>query len=392
MNGLFTILRHSLYLSFIFTSNISAERVLPSPSGPYAVTYNTLQLNDDSRVDPLDPNHGQRRLMISSFFPVPSSACEETCTIPYMSHNTAAYVDVFFDRLGTQMPSGQLEKIQLQVCCKTTRQESNDVGTVPLVFLLNGFSNSRLVHSALAQQLASAGFAVITMDHTFESAVVEFPDGSLVPYLNDSSWNPAIPGALDPLQDIRLDDVRFVLSQLGSKEVVAKLIPGAPCGFNTERAAALGHSFGGSTSIKLIMDDSRFVGGLNLDGSQWGNLTDTERPGVLFGTTGVTPFPHNSTSDPTWAETLQHLKGWKAEIGLNNISHFGFTDISYLNGTGVLELPQGLPDVLLGPLNGRRSFQIVSTYATAFLDFVLRGKSTSLFDGPSEEFPEIVVL
>ncbi|KAJ4295204.1 hypothetical protein N0V90_007214 [Kalmusia sp. IMI 367209] len=394
MQSLFTtVLRSGLLISSIFTSVISAETVLPLPSGPYAVTYTTLNLTDESRVDPLEPSFGKRQLMFSFFYPVEQSTCEQTCTIPYIPPKTAPYIDEWLVSLGIKdIPSGDLGRIQMQVCCKTNGKENTDVSKVPLVFVLQGFTGTRFLHGALAQALASNGFAVVTLDHTFESAAVEFPDGTIAHSHNNTSWDPTIPGRLDPLQVIRVEDVSFVLSQLGSKEVAAKLVPGASCGFNNESAAALGHSFGGSTSIAMLMNDTRFVGGLNLDGAQFGEITDTQQAGVLFGTTGVTPYPHNSTVDPTWAETLQHLKGWKAEIGLKNISHFGFTDMAYLYKSGGLGISREYADTLIGPLDGGRSSSIVRAYATAFLNFVLRGKNTTLFDEPSEEFPEIVVL
>lgn len=391
MGDLFTTLFPSmLFIPFIFTSAVSAGIVLPIPSGPYAVTHNSIKLTDEFRVDPLDPNYGKRQLMISSFYPVQPSACEQTCTIPYMSHNVATYAGTFFAPAG--IPPGELEKTQFQVCCKTTGQENRDVSKVPLVLLFHGLSSTRLLHNALAQALASAGFVVVTMDHTFESVAVEFPDGSVVASLYNSTWDPTIPGRLDPIQDIRVDDVRFVLSQLASKDVAAQLVPGASSGFNTERVASLGQSFGGSTAIHLLMKDSRFVGGLDLDGGVFGEITDMQQPAVIVGATGVTPYPHNSSNVPSWAETLQHLKGWKAEIGLKNITHFGFTDVSFLCKTGALTLSQEAADAMIGTLDGGRSFQIISTYVTAFLDFVLKGKNTTLFDGPSKEFPEIVVL
>ncbi|KAF2867276.1 PAF acetylhydrolase family protein [Massariosphaeria phaeospora] len=377
-------------ISSLFTLAISANVILPSPSGPYAVTQNTLKLTDESRVDSLDPKHGKRQIMVSSFYPVKSSACEKPCEIPYMSPNAAPIVEAFLGPFGIQ--GGALGKIRMQGCCKATCQESNGNGEIPLVFLLHGFGGTRLLHNALAQELASMGFAIITMDHTFESVLVEFPDGTVIRPLNDSSLDTTIPGRLESLQDIRVDDARFVMSQLGSKDVVAKLVPDSRCTFNAERAAVIGHSVGGSTSMKLLMKDLRFVGGLNLDGEQFGEITDMQQPAVLFGTTGVTPVPHNSTSDPSWAKTLDHLKGWKREIGLNNISHTGFTDISFLVGTGALDIPKEAADQFIGILDGKRSFEIFSTYVAAFLDFVLRGGKTALFDGPSEKFPEIVVL
>ncbi|KAL1607838.1 hypothetical protein SLS60_002776 [Paraconiothyrium brasiliense] len=379
------LLQSSLLVASVLPSVVSTEHVLPSPSGSYAVLYNTFNVTDESRVDPLDPKNGTRKLMLSSFYPVQRSTCEQTCTVPYVSQNVEPFIDQIGGGIG--IPSGALDQIALQVCCKTSGEENRNASSVPLVFLLHGFAGTRLLHNALAEELASAGFAVVTMDHTFESIAVEFPDDSVVPGLNDPSWDPTIPGRLEPLQDIRVDDVRFVLSQLRSREVATRVVPGALCGFNTEHVAVLGHSFGGSTSIKLLMTDPRFVGGLNLDGMQFGNITDVQQPAVLFASMG-----HNSTNDPTWAETLQHLKGWKAEIGLNNITHFGFTDVSYLNGTGALPLPKEVADGLIGTLNGKRSFEIMVTYVTEFLDFVLKGRNTTLFDGPGQKFPEVVVL
>ncbi|KAK7177857.1 PAF acetylhydrolase [Paraphaeosphaeria sporulosa] len=382
------LLHSGLFLSSILPVVVSAQKALPLPSGPYAVLYNTFDLTDESRVDPLDPNNGTRKVMFSSFYPVERSACEQTCTVPYLTQNVTPYVDQFGAALG--VPSGELGKIELQVCCKTNGEENRVASSVPLVFLLHGFGGTRLIHSALAEEIASAGFAVITMDHTFESLAVEFSDGTVVPGLNDPSWDPSISGRLEPLQDIRVDDVLFALSQFKSKNVAAKVIPGASCGFDTERVAVFGHSFGGSTSIKLIMADSRFAGGMNLDGTQYGNVSDTQTPAVLVGS--MTPYPHNSTSDATWAQTLKHLNGWKAEIGVNNITHFGFTDVAYLNATGLLGLSKEVADSLVGLLNGKRNLEIVSTYVKEFLDFVLRGGKTTLFDGPSQKFPEIEVL
>ncbi|KAK7193419.1 PAF acetylhydrolase [Paraphaeosphaeria sporulosa] len=385
-----TLLRSSSLFLSILSLAISAERLLPLPSGPYSVLYNAFDIADASRIDPLDPDNGTRRLMFSSFYPVERSACSQTCTIPYISPNAAPYIFAMGTELG--ISSDELGQIAFQVCCTTAREASRTVSDVPLVFLLHGLGGTRLLHSALAQELASEGFAVLTMDHTFESIAVEFPDGSVVPGLNASDPTITDPERLDPLHQIRIDDVRFAVSRLASKEVAAKVAPDASCGFNTSRVVALGHSFGGSASIQLLMLDSRFVGGLNLDGNQHGNISDAQQPAVLVGAAGATAYPHNSTTDPSWAETLRHLKGWKAEIGVTDMAHMGFTDLAYLSGIGALTLEKEVADPLVGSLDGRRSFEIVSTYVKEFLGFVLDGKNTTLFDMPSPEFPEVVVV
>jgi hypothetical protein len=224
------------------------------------------------------------------------------------------------------------------------------------------------------------------MDHTFESLVVEYPDGSVIPGLNASYWDPSIPGRLESLLDARVEDGRFVLSQLGRKDVVQKLAPGSERGFNTNRVAFYGHSFGGATAISALMKDTRFAGAINLDGTQHGTQTDVKKPALLFGR--AEPSPHNRTNDASWEGVWKHLKGWRRELGLKDIEHSTFGDYPLL--LKLIKLPTPV-EPIIGSLDGERSFEIVTTYVEAFMDYVLKGRKSELFDGPSEKFPEIVV-
>ncbi|EOA82629.1 uncharacterized protein SETTUDRAFT_165100 [Exserohilum turcica Et28A] len=274
----------------------------------------------------------------------------------------------------------------MQVCCKPSRRVVKDVGKFPLVLFSPGLGGSRLLYNVLAESLASAGYAVATMDHTFEALVVEYPDGSFTPGLNASYWDPSIPGRLESLLGVRVEDGRFVLSQLGRKDVVRKLAPGSACGFNTSRVAFYGHSFGGATAISALMNDTRFTGAINMDGTQYGNQTDVKKPALLFGR--AKPSPHNRTNDASWEGVWRHLKGWRRELGLEDSEHLTFGDVPLL--LKLIRLPIPVKPII-GSLDGERSFEIITTYIEAFMDYVLKGKKSELFDGPSEKFPEIVV-
>jgi hypothetical protein len=64
----------------------------------------------------------------------------------------------------------------------------------------------------LAQEVASQGFTVITLDHPFDTDIVEFPDG-FIAYggnVNFSDIN-SVYHALN----IRMNDISFVLNTLG---------------------------------------------------------------------------------------------------------------------------------------------------------------------------------
>ncbi|KAL6152438.1 hypothetical protein ACJQWK_04480 [Exserohilum turcicum] len=381
---LVSLLYYFVFIHVNYASLAAGQLVFPVPSGQYAVAHSTLKLTDDSRVDPYDPNHGKRNVMISLFYPIPRYACEQTCPIPYMPTITATYVDAFAAQYG--VPNGTFGSIRMQVCCKPSRRVVKDVGKFPLVLFSPGLGGSRLLYNVLAESLASAGYAVATMDHTFEALVVEYPDGSFTPGLNASYWDPSIPGRLESLLGVRVEDGRFVLSQLGRKDVVRKLAPGSACGFNTSRVAFYGHSFGGATAISALMNDTRFTGAINMDGTQYGNQTDVKKPALLFGR--AKPSPHNRTNDASWEGVWRHLKGWRRELGLEDSEHLTFGDVPLL--LKLIRLPIPVKPII-GSLDGERSFEIITTYIEAFMDYVLKGKKSELFDGPSEKFPEIVV-
>jgi len=263
----------------------------------------------------------------------------------------------------------------------------------PVVLFSPGLGSSRLLYSALAQAVASAGYAVATIDHVYESPVVEFPDGTIVPGLNSSLLDPTIPGVLDSLLSIRIADARFVLTQLGRKDVIQKLVPGATCGFNIKKGSAgfYGHSFGGATAIATLVQDGRFAGAANLDGSQYGNLTDTRKPALYFGR--AEPSPHNRTNDETWAAAWSHLKGWKREVALKQTEHISFGDVGLLvklaKAAG-LPIPDEITSVI-GTLDGARSFQIMRTVVQDFFDFTFRGVKSKLLNGEDKGYPEVVV-
>ncbi|KAF2867094.1 Alpha/Beta hydrolase protein, partial [Massariosphaeria phaeospora] len=345
----------------LFTSSVLGKLVLPPPSGSYAVLHSSLKLTDHDRTDPYDPNHGKRNTMISLYYPIPHASCPRTCVTPYMPPTTASFVDAYASQFGA--PNGTFGSIQMQVCCNTTSpaSASTNVAQYPLVLFSPGLGATRLLYSALAQRLASEGYAVATMDHPFETMVVEYPDGSFTPGLNESYWlDPSAPDRLEHLLDVRVQDSQFVLSQLGRKAVAQALVPGATCGFNVHRAAFFGHSFGGATAVAAAMRDARIAGAFNMDGNQHGRLTDTAKPVVLFGR--AAPDAHNRTTEATWRDAWAHLKGWKRELGLKDSGHNSFGDIPLLIKLGGVAIPAQAQLVLIGGADGGRTFEVVARY------------------------------
>lgn len=288
-----------------------------------------------------------------------------------MPSATASFYDDEYSVYG--IPNGSFESFQLQVCLT-----SSNVVEFPILIFSPGLGDSRLIYNSLVQSIAGTGYIVVSVDHPYDADIVEYPDGSFV-LGADIETTAQIELALAT----RVQDVSFVLDQLSSSSLLKKLIP---C-LNIHKVGIFGHSLGGATSIASMVNDSRIIGGINLDGTFFGPSIQegTKRPFLLVGHEGK-----NQSTDASWAAQWQSLKGWKLELEINGTAHASFSDFPTL--VDVLGFAESLPPAtqdILGSIGGSRIAQIKETYVSAFFDFVLKGEMPRILLEESKEFPEV---
>ncbi|KAJ5119488.1 hypothetical protein N7448_010157 [Penicillium atrosanguineum] len=332
--------------------------VVPAPTGPYDVFYNTAKMIDNTRLDPFDPKHGKH----------------------YLPAATAQYYSNLYSTYG--LPNGSFQSIYLQTCPEPPKEHHNQF---PVVVFSPALGTTRLFYSAIAQSVASAGYIVVSVDHPFDTEFLEFPDGTIVTAANISDEQ--IP--LDV--DTRARDIMFVLNQLSTKTGAAALLPGGrPGGLDTRRVAMYGHSLGGAATAAAMHLDRRIVTGANLDGSMFGPVLQkgVRGPFLLFGHENKT-----QATDSSWAEFWSNLQGWKLELELSQSQHYAFSDLPLL--VKLLGLPvQKFPaaQAMLGTLNGFRAFEIIHRTVVAFLDFGLRRTSAGPLQGVVSQYSEVSVV
>ena len=143
---------------------------LPEPTGPRPVGTTSLHLNDTSRPDPWAAGVSARELMVSLWYPATPSDGRRA---RYM---TPAESELQLTSRGiTGVPPDALSTGRTNAVSDATpagRQRA-----LPLVVLSPGFTNSRSTLTALAEDLASHGYVVAGIDHTYESYATAFPDG-----------------------------------------------------------------------------------------------------------------------------------------------------------------------------------------------------------------------
>jgi pimeloyl-ACP methyl ester carboxylesterase len=356
------LLDNASLLGLVLATTAAAVN-LPRPEGTYGTSFSQAMLVDHSRRDPFAAAAGitqDRKLMVSSFYPV---ALRKQCLdlpSPYMPATTAAFLDAEYGVYG--IPNNTFASFDL-IHCKPRGRLSVRNEIFPTVLFSPGLGNSRLLYSAMAQSLASEGFNVITIDHPYDADIVEFEDGSTVLAAEIDS-DEQIVAALG----VRVQDVSFVIDQLQVKGTKQKLLGGRSCA-KDEQYTIFGHSLGGATAASATLSDKRLSGAINLDGSFFGALLSegSQKPLMIVSHDGK-----NLTTDDSWSSAWNATqKVTKVAITIGDTAHGSYSDLPLIaDALGLPEEMRRQLDPFVGALPGTYVRDVVAQLVKQFTAFV----------------------
>ncbi|GJC94265.1 PAF acetylhydrolase [Colletotrichum higginsianum] len=366
----------------LWTLASAAQAVLVSPpTGPYAVSMSVQALTDNARLDPYAPedNPHSRQVMISTFLPVDEAKtpCFGRKRVPYMTPLVAQAYDVLGTAVG--LPNGTFSALEMDFCQTRSRSCQRNRARFPLVLFSPGWGNPRLLYGAMAREVASHGFAVVTIDHPYDPSFVEFPNGTVYQAVELDTDDTA---ELEVLTQVRAEDTSFVLTHLQENPVA---------GVDLDRTIMFGHSLGGATAAAAMLTDPRIRGGLNFDGKLLNPVLQAglDRPFALVGR------PGHVDEDSTWDEFYAGLRGPSALLSVAGTTHASFTDFPTLISSLNLTLPEAAKSLLegeLGTLEYRRVGSVVAKIVEAFAALALENQVASLFTKEGDAaFPEVSV-
>lgn len=283
------------------------QLVLPAPTGPFPVGWDALHLVDQDRPDPWVPP-APRELMVSMWYP---AAVARGARVPYASAEESRLLLALHGV--TDAPEDALTRVRTHT--RAVAPPSRLPHRRPLVVLSPGFTLPRWTLTALAEDLASRGYVVAGVDHTYEAAAVTFPDGRVAEceLCARDLDGPEVAAS-------RARDISFVLDRLLGHQRYGPMI-------DADRIAAAGHSMGGAAAATTMLADDRVHAGANLDGSFQPALDqDLARPFLMLGADSHgAPGTH-----PSWDETWPHLTGWRQWLHVPQMSHMSPSDVAVL--------------------------------------------------------------
>jgi dienelactone hydrolase len=343
---------------------------LPEPTGPYPAGTAAVWLTDTSRPDPWVSEVHARELMVSLWYPaVPSDGRRARYMTPAESELQLTSRGI------TGVPPEALSMVETNAV--SDARPAGRQHSLPLVVLSPGFNNSRSALTALAEDLASHGYVVAGIDHTYESYATAFPDGRVTTCLARDAPR------RDRKEEVaagRAADVCFVLDELTGARPAwpdAGLI-------DPSRMAMAGHSAGGAATIAAMLADPRIRAGIDMDGSTAGSIPDEglARPFLFLGKqSNYTPGSGGAVI--TWERDWKLLTGWKRWLVVAGAVHASFTDLVLLADQVGIDIGTGTG------LSGARSLDITRAYVRAFFDQHLRGMPQALLHQPSPRYPEV---
>ncbi|KAI3333555.1 platelet-activating factor acetylhydrolase [Ustulina deusta] len=381
----------TVLISLAFALEARAILLVPELTGPYKVGTTVLELVDYSRQDPFAPTPQPRDLVISLFYPTETHV--KNCTLaPQFPPATAAALDVVIN--ATRLAG----TFTTRSCLGSPLSRPG----LPLLFLGPGQGNPRLLYSDMAEEIASHGWNVVTVDHPYDGLIVEYPDGRTVVASDSTKANLTDEESLPDYLDARVKDIRFVLDSLSNSSVTSR-IPGLACPssspnsnthrfpqlkLRTDKVGVFGHSFGGAAALQLLKDDKRFYAGADLDGGVYGTVVQegTDSP-FLY----LRRPDHTHITDPTWAAAWPNLQGFKREYSVNGTQHGSFTDLPVFSD---LVGDQGLGQFSgqEGTIETARIFAIETAFLGALFDRFLKGHGGELLDGKGlDSWPEVTL-
>lgn len=232
----------------------------PDFSGNFEVASHSLILSDQSRLESFDENSIEnRKVQIRFYYPtnISTKNTSQISKLPVIAKDAWEYL------VGHQELAGKLLRYNNYRNAKWNISLDSPVNNLqpsyPVLIFSHGYGYSAESYSALSAELASKGYIVVSINHTYGANPSDFGNDDLVwakPLLKDST------GAYLPIWS---DDQIFVIDQLN-------LINSDPASLFFQKLdltnlGVFGHSYGGAASYYSASRDPRIKAIIDIDGT-----------------------------------------------------------------------------------------------------------------------------
>ena len=230
---------------------------LPSPMGSLPVGRTTFFWKDSTRPETMtDDPDDFRELMVSLWYPAQREG-----------HMTPAVYFPHFDLLRISSSAALPRSLNAHAFEKALPSYLRQ--RFPVLLFSHGLGENTARYSSILEELASYGYVVAAIDHTYDNQGTVCPDGRIL--RQSDKWGRAFSGSQAEQErfiierlNVLVADVSFVLNQLEElNDQKAGMFNGK---LDASHVGFFGHSLGGAIAALVCQKDRRFKACLNMDG------------------------------------------------------------------------------------------------------------------------------
>lgn len=254
-----------LILLTLLTLFLFPKTELPKPSGDFAIGTQTFELEDLTRDEEYSEDQGaKRKIKYQVWYPTDST--KNLKQAKWLAEGNLV-PRTLVKSLLIPMPSFILDQVaKIDSNSYKNAHLSQELQEYPILIISHGWRGFRELHADFAEDLASNGYIVFSIDHSYGSEAVKFEDGS-VAYLNQKALpriaRPSTFGKAAVKLAINYGrDVKMVLDDL---EVLNKEDDDFKERLALDKIALLGHSAGGAGDVYTGLRDKRVKALIGLD-------------------------------------------------------------------------------------------------------------------------------
>jgi predicted dienelactone hydrolase len=382
---------------FSFRPQPSCSQVLPQLSGKYAIGHYRFEWKDRSRKEILAADNASRRIIADVWYP---AAKTDGPTVPYL--DTLA-IQRAFGVTGLQSLLGPEGASVVRLGRVQTHAPENvpfdpRLRLAPVLFFSHGMGMITQLYTTQIEDLASHGYIVVALSHSYDAWLLSFADGTWIPFetkQRNASGSTEEQHIQYENQRIKwwAEDIRFVLHQLAIiNKTKTSNIPFAGH-LDLTRVGAMGHSAGGRAAARACQLDTRIKSCADQDGVAMKqpfylktNGMGMRQPFLLFERVrGVAPSEADAASLDMKLSELNELVNrlrrskqtalastggsYHVLLHFDSSSHMSFSDLPLLQAKDDIEAAAAY-----------RILQVTCRYTREFFDKTLRNISAPLYD------------
>lgn len=383
-----TVASLATFLLLAIASAIPALLPVPriaDPSGPYDVGMRIYELTDDSRREIYSGREEPRRFMIQVWYPSEADSSSERA--PWMA-DAKIYAPAIASHIG--MPSfflDHLALVKIPAFKETKVAESSE--QFPVILFSHGWNGFNAQNTGQALELASHGYVVVGVQHTYGAVITVFPNGDVA--LNNPE---ALPPDETPTDEYEVTAQKLVNQWAGDLGYTLDFMKtqnedsSSPFFgvLDLNSVGVYGHSTGGGAAIQFCGSDPRCIALLGMDPFMRPVSYDVIDNGVtqpsFFMFSQVWADETGSRNNTLFNRFYPKVEQPFGVIAIDGTAHYDFADLPLLS-------PLAPQLGLKGPINGKLVTAIVNDYLLSFFELTLNDKPTDLFNTDTQKYAEV---